>query len=59
MKIRIMFYLEKQASNGALHQMKGRPQVTVQSSIHHPRINSTRTHWETSVLQLLVEMGAK
>lgn len=56
---RKVFYPEKQASNGALCQVQGCPEVAIESSIHHARVHSTRNQWGTSTLQLLVEVGTK
>lgn len=59
MKVKTVFYPEKQASDGALRQAEGRPEVAIERRIHHARIHSTWTQWETSTLQLLVEVGTK
>lgn len=56
---RSVFYPEKQAGDGTLCQTEGRPEVAIESSIHHARIHSTWTQWETSTLHILVEVGTE
>lgn len=42
-----------------MHQAQWRPEVLVQSGVHHARVHGAGRHWETSALQLLLELGTK
>lgn len=42
-----------------MHQAQWHPEVLVQSGVHHAWVHGAGRHWETSALQLLLELGTK
>lgn len=49
-------YPKKQPSNYTLRQAEGRPQVAIESSVHHAGVHGAGTELVASTLQLLVEV---
>lgn len=54
-----VIYPKKQPSNNALRQAEGRPQVAIESSVHHAGVHGTGTERVASALELLVELGTE
>lgn len=52
-------YPEKQPSDNTLRQAEGRPQVAVESSVHHAGVHGAGAERVASTLELLVELGTE
>lgn len=52
-------YPKKQPSNNTLRQAEGRPQVAIESSVHHAGVHGAGTERVASTLELLVELGTE
>lgn len=52
-------YPKKQPSNRTLRQTEGRPQVAVESGVHHAGVHGAGTERVASALELLVELGTE